>query len=43
MLNLDGIENEGNKKQLKMTIYSRSSVQNLDNWSLWIRKNKSIA
>ena len=26
-----------------MDIYSRSSVQNFDNWWLWIRKNKRIA
>ena len=26
-----------------MAIYSRSSVQNVDNWWFWIRKNKRIA
>ena len=26
-----------------MAIYSRSSVQNFDNWWFWIRKNKFIA
>ena len=25
-----------------MTIYSRSSIQNVNNWRFWIRKNKSI-
>ena len=26
-----------------MAIYSRSSVQNLDNWWIWIRKKKRVA
>ena len=42
MINLDSITNENNKKQSKMAIYSRPSVQNFDNWWFWIRKNKHI-
>ena len=30
------------RTQSKIAIYSRSSVQNFDNWTFWIRKNKSI-
>ena len=26
-----------------MAIYSRSSIQNVNNWRFWIRKNKCIA
>ena len=31
------------KRTHKMAIYSRPSIQNFDNWRLWIRKNKHIA
>ena len=45
MLNPDDITNENNKKQKnkKLAIYSRLSLQNVDNWWFWIRKNKRIA
>ena len=43
MINLDSIANENNKEHnKKMVIYSRSSVQNLDNWWFWIKKNNLI-
>ena len=31
------------KNTIKRAIYSRSCVQNIDNWRFWIRKHKSIA
>ena len=40
---LDDITNENNKEHNeKMPMYSRSSLQNFDNWRLWIRQNKCI-
>ena len=43
MFNLDDITNENNKDHKKIAIYSRSSIQNNNNWRFWIRKNKCNA
>ena len=32
MFNFDDCTNENNKEQSKMAIYSRSSIQNINNW-----------
>ena len=43
MINLDSITNENNKKHNEKWAYIRDHpVQNVDNWRLWIRKNKHI-
>ena len=41
MVNL--LQTKTTKTQLKMAIYSRSFIQNFDNWWFWTRKNKHIA
>ena len=35
-------ENDTNRTQFKVTSYARSSMQNINNWKLWIRKNKRV-
>ena len=42
MFNLDNITNENNKELNRKWPYSRSSIQNVNNWWFWIRKNKYI-
>ena len=40
MINFDDYTNENKTKQSKVTICSRSSIENISNRRLWIRKNK---
>ena len=44
IINFDDVTNENNtnRTQFKPTSYSRSSKQNINNWKLWIRKNKRV-
>ena len=43
MFNLDDITNENNEDDNKNGhTYSRSSLQNVNNWRFWTRKNKRV-
>ena len=42
MINFDDYTNENKKEQSKMSIYSRSSIQNINNKRFWIRKNNCV-
>ena len=43
MFNLDDNKNENNEgHNKKIAICFRSSIQNINNWKFWIRKNKCI-
>ena len=42
MINFDDYSNENKTKQLKLAIYSGLSIQNINNRSYWIWRNKCI-
>ena len=43
MFNLEILQMKTTKNTIKMAIYSRSFVQNFDNWWSLFKKNKRIA
>ena len=42
MINFDDYTNQNKTTQVKAALYSRSSIQDINNWRFWIRKNKCI-
>ena len=43
VINLDNVTQENTKIQFKLALYSRPSIQKINDWRLWIRKIKWIA